>query len=95
MQLLDWKRIDRGALIGRAKVLLPCGLEISNIAIFEKDGRRWSQMPSEAMCDAGGQILKDESGKARYRAPLKWSTRELQDGFSEALVALVEAERGL
>src|SRR5215468_5474376 len=94
MQLLDWKRIDKGALVGRATVLLPSGLQISDIGIFRKDGQAWSQMPSEPMRDADGQLLKDERGKTRYRSPLKWSTRDLQERFSEALIALIESERG-
>ena len=95
MQLLDWRRLDKGALVGRATVLLPSGLQISDIGIFRKDGEAWSQLPSEPMRDAEGQILKDAvTGKARYRSPLKWSTRELQSRFSEALVALIEAEHG-
>jgi hypothetical protein len=95
MRLLDLKRIDRGALLARATVLLPSGLQISDIGIFQKDGRCWAQLPSEPMRDAEGQLLKDDRGKTRYRSPLKWSTKALQDGFSAALVGLIEAEHGL
>ena len=94
IQLLEWKRIDKGALVGRAAALLPNGLQISDIGIFTKDGRSWAQLPSEAMRDADRQPLKDDRGKVRYRSPLKWTTRELQDHFSDALVALIEAEHG-
>jgi len=94
MQLLDWKAVGKGALVGRATVLLPSGLQIADIGIFRKDGRSWAQLPSEAMRDADGQPLKDDRGKVRYRSPLKWTTRELQDRFSDALVALIEAEHG-
>lgn len=94
MQLLDWKRLDKGALVGRATVLLPSGLQISDIGVFTKDARRWAQMPAEAMRSADGQPIKDERGKTRYRSLLKWATRELQDGFSSALIALIEAEHG-
>jgi hypothetical protein len=94
MRLLEWKRIDKGALIGRATALLPNGLQIADIGIFSKDDRRWAQLPAEMQRDYAGQPLKDERGKVRYRSPLKWTTRELQDGFSAALVALIEAEHG-
>jgi hypothetical protein len=30
----------------------------------------------------------------RYRSALRWSTKDLQDGFSSALVGLIEAEHG-
>ena len=95
MQLLDWKRLDKGALVGRAAVLLPSGLQISDIGIFQNSNGRWAQMPSEPMRDAEGQILKDAvTGKARYRSPIKWHSRELQERFSAALIELVEAEHG-
>lgn len=94
MRLLDWQRIDKGALIGRAAVRLPSGLEISDIGIFAKDGRRWAQLPAEMMRDRDGQPLKDERGKARYRSPLKWQSRDLQERFSAALIELIESEYG-
>src|SRR3954451_3782020 len=94
MQLLDWKRIDKGFLVGRATVLLPIGLQIGDIGIFRKENEAWSQLPSEAMRDAAGQPLKDERGKTRYRSPIKWTTKELQERFSAALIALIEAEHG-
>jgi|HubBroStandDraft_4_1064222.scaffolds.fasta_scaffold10181_3 hypothetical protein len=94
MQLLEWRRIDKGALIGRASVLLPNGLQIADVGIFAKDGRSWAQLPAEPMRDAAGQMLKDDKGKVRYRSALRWSTKDLQDGFSSALVGLIEAEHG-
>ena len=56
---------------------LPNQLEISDIAVFEKDGRRWATLPSVMMRDYEGQ-LKDERGKTRYRSALVPATKELQ-----------------
>jgi hypothetical protein len=92
MRLLEWKQIGKGFLVGCAKVILPNGLEIADIGIFSKDGRTWSQLPAQQMRDADGRPITDDRGKARYISSIKWSTRELQDGFSEALIALVLAE---
>jgi hypothetical protein len=95
MQLIDWKLVNKGALLGRATVLLPNGLQITDIGIFSKGGRSWAQLPAEMVRDYEGQPLKDAAtGKIRYRSALKWSSRELQDGFSATLVALIEAEHG-
>lgn len=94
LRLLGYEAINKGALLGRAKVRLPCRLEISDIGVFEKDGRRWVQMPAEIVRDRDGQPLKDDRGKIRYRSALRWETRDLQDGFSEALITLIEAEHG-
>src|SRR4051794_14391881 len=76
MRLIDWKPLTAGLLRGRAAVELN-DLVISVIRIFERDGARWSQMPSESMRGHDGQILKDDRGKTRYRSLLKWKSREL------------------
>jgi len=94
LQLLEWKRIDKGALVGRATVLLPSGLQIGEVGVFTKEGRNWAQLPSELMRDGEGQPVTDSRGKARYRSALKWTTRELQDGFSAAVVQAIEAQHG-
>jgi hypothetical protein len=54
LRLLDWKRVDKGALVGRAAVLLPSGLQISDIGIFENGNGRGAQLPAEMMRDAAG-----------------------------------------
>jgi hypothetical protein len=97
LRLLDWKPAQPSQsrlLLGRATTELN-DLVINDIAIFERDGRRWSQMPSEPARNRDGQIVKDEHGKIRYRTPLRWSTRELQDRFSRALITKIEAQHGL
>src|SRR5262249_39050561 len=94
MQLLAWQQIDKGALIGRARIRLPNQLEITDIGIFAKDGVRWAQLPCELMRDAAGQVIKDDRGKPRYRSPLRWANRDLQARFSLALIELIEAEHG-
>lgn len=91
MRLLAWLPVNKGALVGKAKVLLPIGLEISDIAIFEKDGRRWAQFPSEIMRDPEGKPLTGDNGKVKYKTSIRWATRDLHERFSAALIALVES----
>jgi hypothetical protein len=95
MTLIEWRPIENaGALIGRARVLLPIGLEISDVGVFSKDGRRWAQLPAQPMRDSDGKPITGPDGKARYVSLLKWATRELQNGFSTAVLALIDDERG-
>jgi hypothetical protein len=81
-------------LIGRVRIRLPCRLEISDVGVFEKAGVRGAQLPAEMMRDATGMVVKDDRGKTRYRSTIKWSTRDLQERFSRALIELIEAEHG-
>jgi hypothetical protein len=91
MKLLAWTPIGKGTLIGRAKVLLPIGLEIDGIGLFRtENGARWAQLPSELMRGSDGQPLKNAAGKDRYRSFLRWSSKDLQERFSAALFALIE-----
>lgn len=94
MQLLEWRRVDSGALLGRAKVRLPSGLEISDIGVFVKADRVWAQLPSQIMRDRDGKPVTGVDGKPKYISALRWSTRELQDGFSVAVIALIETAHG-
>lgn len=95
MTLVEWHPIDNaGAKIGRARVLLPIGLEIGDIGIFEKDGQPWAQLPSQPMRDRDGKPFTGPDGKTKWLSPLKWSTRELQNGWSVAVLALIDGERG-
>jgi hypothetical protein len=76
MTLIDWKSIvGAGALLGRCRVRLPNGLEIGEIGVFSKDGRRWAQLPAQPMRDSNGRPIVGVNGKAKYVSPLKWSTR--------------------
>ena len=92
MRLIEWNQVNKGFLVGRAKIILPNGLAIADIGVFAKDGRVWSQMPAQQVRGADGRPITDDRGKARYVSSIMWSTRELQDGFSKALIALVLAE---
>jgi hypothetical protein len=47
------------------------------------------------MRDASGQPLKDAaSGEFRYRSAIKWASWDLQQRFSAALIAPIEAQYG-
>jgi hypothetical protein len=89
MKLLEWTAVNKGALVGRAKIWLPPGLEINSTAIFEKGGRGWAQFPADPLRDQGGQPLSDASCRIRYRISIRRASRELQDRFSAAAVELV------
>jgi hypothetical protein len=93
LRLVDWQPRQVGALLGRATVELN-GLIIDSIGIFERDGARWSQLPSEPVRGSDGAILKDDRGKARYRSALKWRSRDLQDRFSAAVIEAIERRHG-
>jgi hypothetical protein len=93
--ILEWRPVERGSLIGFAKVRLPAWhLTIDGVALHRKDGKRWSQLPSRPMLDSNRQLILDESGKPKYSRVLEFTDREIADRFSEAVVAAVDRFAG-
>jgi hypothetical protein len=89
LQLLDFKRARKGTRRGFAVVRLPIGLELRDIIIGESHGKIWALLPSKAMLDRDGQVMRDAGGKPRYAPVIEWSSAELRDGFSRRVADLV------
>jgi len=95
MRVLEWAPATKpGMFLGRVKISLPNGLEIAEIGIFGRDGRRWCQFPGEVMRDRDDRPMLDQRGKKRYRNLIKWASSDVQNAWSDALVRLVEDEHG-
>ena len=93
MVLIDWRPMRSGALVGRATVMLPIGLLISDVGVFERDGSRWTQLPAQQLQIAGAPVL-GANGKQRWVSPIRWSTSELQRRFSETVLELIDEVDG-
>jgi hypothetical protein len=95
MQLLTYRSIGKGMLLGKADIGLPNGLEINDVGIFSRaDGSRWAQFPAEMLRDQDGRPILNDKGKPKYRTLIHWVKHETQAAWSDALIALVEAEHG-
>ena len=74
-----------GYLRGWAELHLPrIKLRLHSCPCFVSNEGAWVNLPSK-------EIGKDAAGKARYAAQLEWNTRGIQDAFSAAAVAAVDA----
>jgi hypothetical protein len=90
ISILDWRPLERGTLRGFARVKIPSWhLVIDGVAVHEKDGRRWAQLPAKPMLNSDRE-LEREDGKIRYAKILWFETREISDRFSAAVVAAVD-----
>lgn len=86
--LREFRAFKRNSLRGFATVELPSGLIIKDIPVLESGNGRWAALPSKPQIKDGSPVLKD--GKLQYTPILEWRSRELSDGFSEAVVSLIE-----
>jgi hypothetical protein len=85
-----WTARRSNTLLGFADVLLEqTHLRIHDVAIHEKGGRRWAQLPGRPMIDREGLVLRDEQGKTKYATILQFETRQASDDFSRACIAAV------
>jgi hypothetical protein len=89
MQLLAWKPMRKGKLLGFARVLLPIGLQIGDIPVLAGRNGAFAALPAKPQIDSQGRVKRDDRGKAFYVPVLEWRDRDLSSRFSDTVVALV------
>jgi hypothetical protein len=89
--ILEWRPIERGTLIGFARVRVELWhLVFDGCAVHRKGERQWVALPARPQLDKDGQALRDESGKVKY-APCVWfSDRTVADRFSASVLAALD-----
>jgi hypothetical protein len=95
LRLISGKPIVKGSLRFVGKVGLPFGsgeLEIADVMVFTSHGKSWANLPSKPVLDQDGVHMTDENGKKMYAPLLVWSSKELRDRFSGAVIELVRAQ---
>jgi hypothetical protein len=87
---LDFRPLQRNTLQGFARIkVVPWKLAINDVALHERDGKQWAQLPSRPMLDSNRQLMLDETGKPRYSRVLEFIEREVADQFSASVVKAV------
>jgi hypothetical protein len=89
LRVVDFKPVRKGTLRGFASVKLPNGLVITDVVIGESSGKQWALLPSKAMIDRDGQLMRDAGGKIRYSPVIEWGTPALREEFSRRIAAIV------
>jgi hypothetical protein len=89
MRLLDFREMRRGSLIGFARVRLPIGLTIHDVAVLVSRNSPFAVLPTKARIDTEGRQKRDANGRPAYQPVLEWGSRELSDRFSAAVLSLV------
>ena len=92
IRLLKWIPQKKGTLRGFADVELPNGLKIYGCPVHVAvNGRAWAGFPGRPQIDRDDRLIRQD-GRAQYTRILEWATRELGNGFSDAVVELVRAQ---
>jgi hypothetical protein len=65
-QLLDFRPMRKGKLLGFARVQLPIGLRINDIPILAGRNGAFAALPAKPQIDSEGRVKRDGRGKALY-----------------------------
>ena len=91
---LEWRPLDRNTLRGFAHIRVNAWqLDINGLAVHQKNGKRWAQLPARPQLDKAGDLIKDGE-RIRYATVLQFSDRHIADRFSDAVVHAVEQKIG-
>lgn len=88
----DWRELRRNTLRGFATIRIDeIKLVIRDVAIHEKNGEQWAQLPAKPQVK-DGKIVTDATGKPQYVTLMELDGRETRDAFSRAVCAAVLAQ---
>lgn len=86
----EFKAVRSNSLRGFARVRMPSGMILHDVALHQRGDERWASPPGKPVVGRDGtQIVK--AGKAVYSPVISFASKELRDTFSSAIVAAVEA----
>lgn len=78
IEIISFKKIDKGYLVGSVSVKLKTiGLIINKISVFSKNGSRWINFPQESYVDL--------EGKKKYFSFVRFENPAQIASFQEAL----------
>ena len=91
IEVLEWRAVPRNTLLGFAKIRVPeWRMTFDGVAVHEKDGRRWAQLPSRPVLDGDRELVKESDGKIKYAPVMEFDDREISNRFSAAVCKAVE-----
>jgi hypothetical protein len=88
---LEWRPVERNTLRGFAEIkVVPWRLIMDGVAVHERDGRSWVQLPARPQIDKDTGTVVRDGAKIQYAKVLEFDDREIANRFSDAVVAAVK-----
>jgi hypothetical protein len=78
--------VTKNTLRGFARVRLPSGLVLHDVAIHQRDGTAWASPASKPMLNRDGQQMKDQNGKLMWLPIISFTSREVRDRLDTAIL---------
>lgn len=90
LRILEWRPLRKNSLLGFAKVELPSGMVLHDVAVHQPNGSTWASPPSKPMIGRDGAVMKDPNGKIRYSPIIEFTSKEIRD-ISRAVIEALRA----
>jgi hypothetical protein len=78
--------VTKNTLRGFARVRLPSGLILHDVAIHQRDGAAWASPASKPMLNRDGQQMTDQNGKLMWLPIISFTSREVRDRLNTAIL---------
>ena len=86
---VDFRPLHRNALYGLATIRISeLKLELKDVAVHQKNAKRWAQLPSKPVIK-DGTVVKGDDGKITYLPIMSFTNRAVADAFSAAVIEAV------
>jgi hypothetical protein len=85
----EWRPLRKNSLVGFAKVELPSGMILADVTVLAGANGPWASPPSKPMIGSDGVVMKDASGKVRYSPIIEFTSKEIRNRFSAAVIEAV------
>jgi hypothetical protein len=83
--------VVRNTLRGFARVRMPSGMVLHDVAVHQDNGTAWASPASKPMIGRDGTAIRDASGKVKYTRLVGFTSRQLGDRFSASVIAALRA----
>ena len=87
----EFVAVEKNTLRGFARVRMPSGMVLHDVAIHQKDTAAWASPASKPMLNRDGVQMKDAAGKGLWTPIVSFASRELRDKFSAAIIEALRA----
>jgi protoporphyrinogen oxidase len=91
VEIVEFKPLVRNTLRGFLTAQFASGMIINEISVHAMNGRVWASPPTRPMVGKDGTALRDEAGKTKYQAVIQFTSKEVRDRWS---AAILESLRG-
>ena len=89
IRCLTFRPLHRNTLVGFATIkIVELEMEIYDVAIHQKNRSKWTQLPAKAQIK-DGELVKDQRGKIQYWRVLDFTSAQVRDAFSRAVIDAV------